>query len=181
MATRRPSLGGGKPFLGQARLLEEAHRIEDLARLAGRNIDPLGQMGADGHEDGVKAPSSRALSTSSTLWLRVSVTPAATMRATSLIQHLAGQAVSGNAEAQHAAGERARLADLHLMAEPVEVPGAGEAGGAGTDHQHLLAAGGRGRRRLPATGQRLVAEEALDGVNGDGIIHLGTVAGRFAG
>ena len=67
------------------------------------------------------------------------------------------------------------------MAEPVEVPGTREAGGAGTDHQHLLAAGGRGRRRLPATGQRLVAEEALDGVNGDGIIHLSAVAGRFAG
>ncbi len=67
------------------------------------------------------------------------------------------------------------------MAEPIEVPGAGEAGGTGTDHQHLLAAG-RGRwHRQPAPGQRLVAEEALDGVDGDGIIHLGTVAGRFAG
>ena len=43
-------------LLGQAGLLEEAHRIEDLARLAGRNIDPLGQMGTDGHKDGVKAP-----------------------------------------------------------------------------------------------------------------------------
>ena len=67
------------------------------------------------------------------------------------------------------------------MSEPVEVPGTGETGGTGSDHQHLLAAGGRGGRRLPATGQRLVAEEALDGVDGDGIIHLGTVAGRFAG
>ena len=67
------------------------------------------------------------------------------------------------------------------MAEPIEVPGAGEAGGTGTDHQHLLAAG-RGRwHRQPAPGQRLVAKEALDGVDGDGIIHLGTVAGRFAG
>jgi hypothetical protein len=96
------------------------------------------------------------------------------------IQHIAGQAVSGNTEAQHAAGERARLADLHLMAEPVEVPGAGEAGGPAPITSTFLPLAGR-RRRLPATGQRLVAEEALDGVNGDGIIHLGTVAGRFAG
>ena len=97
------------------------------------------------------------------------------------IQHIARQAVGGNTEAQHAARQWARFADLHLMAKPVEVPGAGEARGTGTDHQHLLAAGGGGGCRLPATGQRLIAEEAFDGVNGDGIIHLGTVAGRFAG
>ena len=59
MATRRPSFGGGSLF-SSARLACSAHRIEDLARVPGRNIDLLGQMGADGHKDGVKAPSSRS-------------------------------------------------------------------------------------------------------------------------
>ncbi|MNU69552.1 hypothetical protein D3C71_589390 [compost metagenome] len=52
-----PQFGGRQALLfGQTGLFEETHRIEDLARFPGRNIDPLGQMGADSHKNGVKAP-----------------------------------------------------------------------------------------------------------------------------
>ncbi|MNJ54148.1 hypothetical protein D3C77_495780 [compost metagenome] len=178
-----PSQSGGRQALlfGEARLFEEAHRIEDLARFPGRNIDPLGQMGTDGHKDGVKAPLVALAQHILHLVVEGQRHPGRQDAGHLPVQHVAGQAVSGDAEAQHAARQWPRLADLHLMAEPVEVPGTGEAGGTGTDHQHLLATGRCRRRRQPAPGQRLVTEEALDGVNGDGVIHLGPVAGAFAG
>ena len=174
--------GRRQAFLfGQTGLFEKTHRIEDLARFPGRNVDPLGQMGADGHKDGVKAPLVALAQHILHLVVEGQGHPGRHDAGYLPIQHVAGQTISGNTEAQHAARQWPRFADLHLMAKPVEVPGAGEAGGTGTDHQHLLAAGGRGWRRLPTFGQRFVAEEAFDGVNGDGVIHLTAVAGRFAG
>lgn len=177
-----PQFGKRQPLLfGQARLLEKAHRIEDLARLPGRNIDPLGQMGTDGHKDGVKAPLVALTQYILHLVVEGQRHPGGQDAGNFPIQHVAGQSIGGNAKAQHAAGERARLADLHLMTEPVEVPGARKPGGARAYDQYLLAAGGRGGCRLPAPGQRLVTKKAFDGVNGDGFIHPGAVAGALAG
>ncbi|MNC47280.1 hypothetical protein D3C75_963320 [compost metagenome] len=138
-------------------------------------------MGTDGHKDGVKAPLVALAQHILHLVVEGQRHPGRQDAGHLPIQHVARQTVGRNTEAQHAARQWPRFADLHPMAEPVEVPGAREAGRAGTDHQHLLAAGGRRWRRLPATGQRLVAEEAFDGVNGDGVIHLTAVAGAFAG
>ncbi|MNH17491.1 hypothetical protein D3C79_771650 [compost metagenome] len=127
-----PQFGGRQALLlGQTGLFEETHRIKDLARLPGRNIDPLGQMGADGHKDGVKAPLVARLEHVFHLVVEGEGDPGSDDAGHLPVQHLTGQTVSGDTEAQHAAGERARLADLHLMAEPVEVPGAREAGRAG--------------------------------------------------
>ncbi|MNM38084.1 hypothetical protein D3C81_488320 [compost metagenome] len=177
-----PQFGGRQALLfGQTGLFEETHRIEDLARLAGRNIDPLGQMGTDGHKDSIKVPFITLAQHILHLVVEGQRHPGRHDAGHLPIQHVAGQAVSGNTKAQHAARQWPRFADLHLMAEPVEVPGAGEAGGASANHQHLLATG-RGRRcRQPAMDQCLVAEETFDGVDGDGFIHLTAVAGALAG
>ncbi len=177
-----PQLWGPQPLLlGQTRLLEKAHRIEDAPGLAGRDIDPLGQVGADGHEDGIKAPLTPLGQHILHLVVEGELHPGRQHARYLAIEHGARQAIGGNAKTQHAAGTRARLADLDAVAEPVEVPGAREARGAGPDDEHPLARGRWGRRRQPAEAQRLVAKEALDGVDRDRFVDLGTVAGMLAG
>ena len=91
----------------------------------------------------------------------------------------ARQAVGRDAEMQHAAGQRAGLADLDLMAEPGQVIGGRQTARAGADHQDSPA--GRGRRRnRPAFRRRHVAEKALDRVDRHRGVQLRAVAGRFA-
>ncbi|MNK95148.1 hypothetical protein D3C87_1153730 [compost metagenome] len=123
-----PQSGGRQALLfGQTGLLEETHRIEDLVRLPSRNIDPLGQVGTDRHEDGVKAPLIALAQHILHLVIEGQRHPGSQDAGHLPVQHVAGQTVSGNTKAQHAACQRPRLADLHPMAKPVEVPGAGEA------------------------------------------------------
>ena len=88
------------------------------------------------------------------------------------VEHVARQPVLGNAEAHHAAGERAGFHDLHRVAEPPQVIGGRQSRRARADDQHALAALGRGRRELPAALDRLVAEEALDRVDADRLVEL---------
>ena len=64
-----------------------------------------------------------------------------------------GQAVLGDAVAEHAAGLRVALEDGHVMAGDEQVVGCGHAGRAGTDDRHSLAGLGLGlewQRRLDA-------------------------------
>ena len=103
--------------------------------------------------------------TSSTLWLSTILTPNRSMRAISAHQVGARQPVGGNAEMQHAAGDRAGLVDFDLMAEPGQMVRGGQAARPGADDQHALAGrrGGGGDR--PGLGAGEVAEEALDRVD----------------
>ena len=96
------------------------------------------------------------------------------------VEHLARQAVLGDAEAHHAAALGVGLANRHGVARQAQVPGGGQPGRAGTDHQHVLAAVGSGSDG-PAAPDRLVAEEALDGVDAHRFIQLAAVAGVLAG
>jgi hypothetical protein len=97
------------------------------------------------------------------------------------VEHLARQAVLGDAEAHHPARDRARLPDGHRVAEARELIGGRKARGPGADDQHALA--GRGGRpgELPARAQRLVAEEALDRIDADAFVELRAVARGLAG
>jgi hypothetical protein len=78
------------------------------------------------------------------------------------VEHIARQAVFGDAEAHHAACERARLDDGHRMAKAAQVVGGRESRGPGAHDQHGFAGERLRRREFPALPQRLVAEEALD-------------------
>ena len=51
---------------------------------------------------------------------------------------VARQAIGGNAELEHAAGNRAGIVDLHHVPETREVIGRRQAARTGTDHQHAL-------------------------------------------
>ena len=66
------------------------------------------------------------------------------------------------------------------MSQQPKVVRRGQSGRSGSHDQHS-AAGRRGRcRQLPARADRFVAEEPLDGVDADGGVEFGPVAGRLA-
>ena len=56
------------------------------------------------------------------------------------IEHVTRHAVSGDAEMNHAAGERACIPDFDLMAQPCQMIGRRKPGRAGADHQDPFAA-----------------------------------------
>ena len=97
------------------------------------------------------------------------------------LEHVARQAVLRNAEAHHPAGQRPRLVDGHAVTQARQVIRRGEPGGSGAHHQHVLAGRGGGLFELPAQLDRLIAEEALDGVDAHRLIDLAPVAGRLTG
>ncbi|MNF04466.1 hypothetical protein D3C80_2039870 [compost metagenome] len=80
-------------------------------------------MSTYGHEDGVEAPLITRLEHVFHLVVEPEPDSGCQDAGHLVIEHIPGQAISGNAKAQHATGQRARLADLHLMAEAIEVPG----------------------------------------------------------
>src|SRR5947209_1209120 len=66
------------------------------------------------------------------------------------------------------------------MAETPQLIGGRQAGRAGTDDEHALAALLRRRREAPSALDRLIAEKALDRVDADGLVDLRAVATGFA-
>jgi hypothetical protein len=94
------------------------------------------------------------------------------------VEDLAREPVARDAEAHHAAGARAGIADRHRVAAAREMVGRRQAGRPGTDDQHALARR-RGRHiDGPALLDRLVTEEALDRVDPDRLVEVPAVAGR---
>ena len=111
-----------------------------LRRVAGRDVRALGDVRADGEERGVEA----ALAASSSrmfgdlaveLELDAQVEDALHLG----VEHVARQPVLRDAEAHHAAGQRAGLDDRHRVAEPAQVIGGRQPGRPGADDQHALA------------------------------------------
>ena len=103
------------------------------------------------------------------------------MRCNLGIEHVARQPILRNAEAHHAAGERAGLDDRHGVAEPAQVVGRGQPRRSGADDEHALA---RSRASGGANFQplldRLVAEEALDRIDADRLVELAAIARGLA-
>ena len=87
------------------------------------------------------------------------------------LQDVLGQAVVGDADAQHAAGHRQRLEDGGRVAELGQVAGAGQAGGAGADDGDLLLLGHRRGLHLHARPDG-VGHVALQGRQGDWVVDL---------
>ena len=91
-----------------------------------------------------------------------------------LLQHVGlGQAVLGDAEAQHAARFGLGLEDGGLVAEQRQVAGAGETARAGADDGYLLGEGRLGSGSGSGTlSNGEVADEALEAGDGDGLLDL---------
>ncbi len=92
-------------------------------------------------------PSRRSASRSVTRWSLSKRTPSALIRATSADEHVARQAVGGDAVAHHPAGLGARVADLDLVPQARQVVGGRQAARAGADDQHALSAEARAAAR----------------------------------
>ena len=80
---------------------------------------------------------------------------------------------------QHAAGQRAGVADFDGVPEAGQMIGRRQAARTRADDQHALAAR-RGDRRHPALLGRKIAEKALHGMNAHRIVELGPIAARLA-
>ena len=116
--------------------------------VAGRDVDPLGEVCADGDEDRVEAALVRARRRGPRLGgPQVIRTPIAVDPLELAVEHVAGQPVRRDAVPHHPARLGARVADLHLVAEPGQVVGGREPARPGADHEHPLAAAHRWHRR----------------------------------
>ena len=159
---------------------QERHRVHDRPRVLGRDVDPLGQVRAHGHEGRVEA----ALTP-----LRVQVLhPVAQGDPHAhrgdphqlAVQDVARHPVGRDAVPHHPAGLVARIPDLDLVAEPGQVVGGRKPARPGPDDQHPPTAADRGRVERPAPLEREIAEEPLDRVNRDGAVEAGPVADALA-
>ena len=172
-ADHRPLAGGDAA--------QERHRVHDRPGVAGRDVDPLGQVRADRDEDRVEAALLAARRRGPRPGARSVIrTPSAAIRSSSPVEHVAGQPVGRDAVAHHPAGLVARVADLDLVAEPGQVVGGRQPARPGADHEHPLAAADRRRVERPALLEREVAQEPLDRMDRDGAVEVGAVADALA-
>ena len=159
---------------------QEGHGVDDRPGVLRRDVDALGEMGADGGEDRVELP--RLLLGDQVLDAVVEDDRYAERLDPPHLggQHLGREPVGGDAEAQHPAGLGAQVADLDRVAAAGEVVGGAKPARARADDQHPLA--GRRRRRIehPPVLDRHVAEEPLDRVDRDGAVEQRPVAGVLA-
>ena len=102
--------------------------IEDLRRAARRDVGALGDVRADRKERGVEPALLHGLLNVGDFAVQVQVDAELQNSFDFKIKNVPGKAVLGNAEAHHAARDRAGLVDLDRVPEPGEVIGRGQAG-----------------------------------------------------
>ncbi len=161
--------------------LEEAHRVHHAAGIARRDVDLLGDVGADRDEHRVEIACGLLRQHVVDPVIETDLHPHLLHPPDLLLQLPTRHAIGRNAEMDHAARHRTGLADLDRVAQPGQVVGRRQAAGTAADHQHPLAAGPRRVLRLPALLHRHIAEETLDGVDAHLLVGEGAVAGVLAG
>ncbi len=156
-ATRRP-ITGRPPA---ATVCRNDTASSDPAGVPGRDVDPLGQVRADGHEDRVEAAVPPL--GGDVLDPVVQREPHAESGDPGhlAVEDVARQPVRRDAVAHHAARLTERVTYLDLVSPHRQVVCRGQAAGAGTDDQHPLAGAGSRRIVAPPLGEGEVAEEAL--------------------
>ncbi len=159
---------------------QHRHGVEHPRGLAGGDVRALGDVRADGEERGVEAARLHRLQDVRDLAVQRQLDAQVEDALHLGVEHVARQPVLRDAEAHHAAGERAGFDDRHAVAEAAQVIGGREPRRAGADDQHALAGFARRRRELPAALDRLVAEEALDRIDADRLVELAAVARALA-
>jgi len=162
-------------------VVQYRNRVEHLVGITGRDVGALGKVRTDAEETGVETLFRHDLTQVAHLGFQPQLDTVVDKAPDFGVEHIARQAVLGNAVAHHAAGLLRRFENRHLVAETAQVVGRREAGRPGADHQDTLAGGRRGCVELPAPPDRLVAEKALDRVDADCGIDVLAVAGALAG
>jgi hypothetical protein len=161
------------------RSTETASRMRELS-LAG-NVGPLGDVRADGQEGRVDSRPAHGLRHVVDLGVQLEHDAHVHDALHLGVQHVARQAVLGDAEAHHAAHQRAGFDDRHGVAQAAQVVGRRHARGPGADDQHVLAGFRRRAGEASNPAQGLVAQEPLDRVDAHRRVQLAAVAGAFAG
>ena len=138
------------PECGCAALFHALHErdgIDNLAAIHGRNIEVVGDLGADPEEHGIER--ARGLFGQHVVHAGVAknLHPHRLDARDFLVEPLTRQAVCRNSVVHHAARLGVRIADLDVVSEPAQLVGARQAGRAGADDEHALAGGLAGSDR----------------------------------
>ena len=159
--------------------LHERHGIDDLAAVHGRNIEMVGDVGADPEEHGVERAC--GLLGQHVGHTRVANDPHPHRLDTPdlPVDPLAWEAVRRNPVAHHPARFGVRIADLDVVATASQLVGARQAGRAGADDEDALT-GGRARGDGPAFLVGKIAEKPVERMDRHGLIEELPVAGGFA-
>jgi hypothetical protein len=168
-----------RPLAGR-HVAEERDGVDDRAGVPGRDVDALGQMRAHRDEDRVEAA---LVALGGEIGHAMSARHANAQRRDAIqlsAEDVARQAVGRDAVAHHAAGLRAGVADLDLVAEPGQVVRRRPAARPGADHEHALAGPVPWRIERPPALDREVAEKALDRMDRDRAVELGAIADALA-
>ena len=152
-----------------------------MCRLTGRDVRALADVRADGEKCGIEVALAHVVEDAGDLRVALEGDPEVEDPLDLGVQHVARQPVARDAKAHHASGHRPGFTDRHRVPAARQLIGGGQARRAGADDQHALAARLGVERELPATPYRLVAEEALDAVDADGLVELASIAGGLAG
>ena len=161
-------------------LLHQRDGVDDLAAVHGRDIEMVGDLGADAEKHRIE--SAGGLLGEHIVHARVAMDRHAhRLDARDLLhESFARQAVGRNAVMHHAAGLGVGIADLDLVSEAAQLIRARQPRGTSADHEHALA-GGRAGRHGPAVVVGEIAEKPIERMDRDGRIEVLPVAGAFAG
>ncbi len=157
-------------------LMEERHRVDDLGRVPGGNVDSPANLGTDRQKDRVEL-------TRATFGFDVvhhvsyhdlnSDTHNARYFG---VERGARESVGGDAIAHHAAELFGRIDETDLVAETAKMVRRAESRGTGAHDENPFAGIQGGRRQCPAVLDREVTEEPFDRVDADRVIYLHPVA-----
>ncbi len=159
---------------------QQRNGVDDSCGVTGRNPRPFADVCTDRQESGVKLAGLHGVEDIVDLAVQSHRDPKFHDTLHLGLEYIARQAVLGNAEAHHAAQQRARLMDRDAVTEPAQVVGRRHARGAGADDQDMLAGFGGRCRQLPAALERFITEKAFDRIDADGCIDLAAVADVLA-
>ena len=119
--------------------VQERHGVEDARRVARRDVDSSGQLGADGQEDGVEsALAALALDVVHGV-VELDVDAEGDDAVDLGVEDRSGEPIGGDAVAHHAPELRCRVDQVDLVTEPAQVVGGAQPGRAGADHEDALA------------------------------------------
>ena len=168
-------------FGARLHVMQYAGGVENFTGGVGRNIDPLGQMSADGDKDSVEPFVIESARNIFDLMVEFQSNTQIENALNFAIQNIPGQAVFGDAEPHHTARHGSGLADGYLVTHAPQMIGRRQTAGTGADNEHPFFRRLRVKIRFPAVFQGLVAQEAFNRVDRHGLVQLSPIAGAFAG
>ena len=172
-----PSAEPGCVARGHA--VQQCQGVHHPRRVAGRDVDPTGQLGPDSQEDGVVVPGVPLGADIGHRPPEFELHPQVDDPLDLGGQDIAGQPVGRDPVVHHPPGLFGPVDEVHRVAEAAEVVGGTEAGRPRTDHQDPRPGRGPGPGQGPPVLEGQVAEEPLHAVDADGLVELCPVARRL--